>query len=200
MPKFLTEEEVSDFRSLLCKTALNQFVEKGYEHVTMRSIADEIGCSRMKPYRYFKDKSEILAAVKAESFRAINELIEKELNKKNKDVSQRMRHISKNYFDFALENGSLYSLMFSEPSSFFKDESEELEEEKARLQKNFKAVSKLAVEAGIVKCDPGYASQMLWAAMHGAVSLYLSNSLSLNKSFDKFSKDIVMATFKGLAE
>ena len=34
----------------------------------MRQLADDLGCSPMTPYRYFRDKDAILAAVRAAAF------------------------------------------------------------------------------------------------------------------------------------
>ena len=40
----------------------------GLEAVTMRQLAAELGVSPMTPYRYFGDKDDILAAVRARAF------------------------------------------------------------------------------------------------------------------------------------
>ncbi len=41
----------------------------------MRQLAAELGCSPMTPYRYFKDKDEILAAVRAAAFDRFSEAL-----------------------------------------------------------------------------------------------------------------------------
>ena len=45
------------------------FAEHGVEAVTMRQLAAALGVSPMTPYRYFKDKDAILAAVRARGLR-----------------------------------------------------------------------------------------------------------------------------------
>jgi len=52
------------------------FAEHGPEAVTMRQLAAELGCSPMTPYRYFRDKDEILAAVRASAFDRFSDALE----------------------------------------------------------------------------------------------------------------------------
>ena len=68
MPRYLTDKDIADFRAELCKVATERFARHGYEGVTMRQLAEALGCSPKTPYRYFKDKADILATVRAEAF------------------------------------------------------------------------------------------------------------------------------------
>ncbi|MDI1364126.1 MAG: helix-turn-helix domain containing protein, partial [bacterium] len=68
MPRVLSSEDVEDFRRRLCAAAETLFAEHGPDAVTMRQLATAMGVSPMTPYRYFKDKDAILAAVRAEAF------------------------------------------------------------------------------------------------------------------------------------
>ena len=68
MPRNLSATAVDAFRARLCAVAEQRFARSGVEGVTMRQLADALGCSPMTPYRYFRDKDEILAAVRAAAF------------------------------------------------------------------------------------------------------------------------------------
>ena len=68
MPRVLTTTDLADFREKLIAAATKIFADKGREGFTMRELATELGVSAMTPYRYFKDKDEILAAVRADAF------------------------------------------------------------------------------------------------------------------------------------
>src|SRR5581483_9000155 len=68
VPRPLTDEEVSDFRERLCAAAERLFAEQGPRAASMRQLAAKLGVSPMTPYRYFKDKDDILAAVRASGF------------------------------------------------------------------------------------------------------------------------------------
>ena len=63
MPKVLTAEEIVYFRNRMCDHALASFAEHGVEGISLRGLAAELGCSRTTPYRYFKNKADILAAL-----------------------------------------------------------------------------------------------------------------------------------------
>ena len=63
MPRYLTEQDIADFRNELCKVATERVARHGYEGVTMRQLAEALGCSPKTPYRYFKDKYAVLEAL-----------------------------------------------------------------------------------------------------------------------------------------
>ena len=67
MPRYLTDQDIADFRAELCRVATERFARFGYEGVTMRQLAEALGCSPKTPYRYFKDKADILATVRAQA-------------------------------------------------------------------------------------------------------------------------------------
>ena len=76
MPRVLSEADVVEFRERLCDAAERLFADKGPEAVTMRQLAAELGVSPMTPYRYFKDKDDILAAVRTIGFDRFAETLE----------------------------------------------------------------------------------------------------------------------------
>ena len=73
MSRHLTEQAVAEFRGKLRRVAARRFAEFGYAGVTLRAVAQELGCSRTTPYRYFKDKDHILLAVRLEGFRLLGQ-------------------------------------------------------------------------------------------------------------------------------
>ena len=111
MPRYLTEQDIADFRAELCKVATERFARYGYEGVTMRQLADALGCSPKTPYRYFKDKADILATVRAQAFTRFSEALEKAAAGVT-DAAQRGRLTSQAYLQFALKNPHAYRIMF----------------------------------------------------------------------------------------
>src|ERR1700727_762237 len=69
MPKTLSPADVESFQTRLCNVAEKLFAAHGPDGVTMREMADAMGVSSMTPYRYFKDKDAILAAVRTRAFK-----------------------------------------------------------------------------------------------------------------------------------
>src|SRR3954470_17385588 len=77
MPRYLTEQDIADFRNELCKVATERFAKHGYEGVTMRQLPQALGCSPQTPYRYLTDKSDLLATVRAQAFGKFADALEK---------------------------------------------------------------------------------------------------------------------------
>src|ERR1700723_4352637 len=68
MPRPLSPADLDAFRTRLCDVAEKLFAAHGPDGVTMREMADALSVSSMTPYRYFKDKDAILAAVRTRAF------------------------------------------------------------------------------------------------------------------------------------
>ncbi|HEY6979455.1 TetR/AcrR family transcriptional regulator, partial [Reyranella sp.] len=109
MPRYLTDQDIADFRAELCKVATERFARFGYEGVTMRQLAEALGCSPKTPYRYFKDKADILATVRAQAFTRFADALEKVANA---DPAERGRAVGEAYLAFALKNPHAYRIMF----------------------------------------------------------------------------------------
>src|SRR5471030_1205990 len=102
MPRVLSETDVADFRDRLCEAAEKLFAEKGPDAVTMRQLATELGVSPMTPYRYFKDKDDILAAVRVSGFDRFSDALEAALASSS-DAGEQAGAVGDAYFRFALE-------------------------------------------------------------------------------------------------
>jgi len=197
MPKVLSEAEIQDFRERLCKVAARLFVEKGYEKVTMRMLADELQVSRMTPYRYFADKAEILAAIRAEGFKQLFDETAAAMSASNHPV-QDLEALSRVYFEFAMKNQHLYRMMF-EMSQDDEQEYPELQEQLDRVKHIMIRASTIGVDAGILKKDATLASQLFWAGMHGVISLHLSSRLKLGWEFEDLAKEMIETLFRGMS-
>ncbi|MBL7986528.1 MAG: TetR/AcrR family transcriptional regulator [Chlorobi bacterium] len=104
------ERERQEMRQLILETAMELFVEQGYENVTIRKIADKIEYSPGTIYFYFKDKDDVLLALCSvafgEFFKALKPM------RDVRDPMERLRAGSRMYLRFALEHQEFYDLMF----------------------------------------------------------------------------------------
>ena len=176
MPRVLTETDVADFRERLCAAAERLFAERGPDAVTMRQLASELGVSPMTPYRYFQDKDEILAAVRANGFNRFAEALEKASDRAGGDARHKGAAVGDAYVTFALEHPHTYKLMFdlNQP-----DEGKypELVEAGRRARATLRDYVKGLIAEGVLAGDPETVETMFWAAAHGAVVLELSGKL-----------------------
>src|SRR5208282_294818 len=87
------------------------FAARGPAAVSMRQLAEALNVSVMTPYRYFKDKDEILTAVRASAFDRFSDALEV-AHKAAADCAGAARAVSGAYVTFAFENPAAYKLMF----------------------------------------------------------------------------------------
>jgi AcrR family transcriptional regulator len=176
MPRTLTDSDVADFRERLCQAAERLFAEKGHEAVTMRQLAIELGVSPMTPYRYFKDKDEILACVRANGFNRFAQALEAAYDKPGHPREKSTR-VGEAYLDFAFAHPQTYKLMFdlNQPNE---QDYPDLVRAAGRARQTMSQYVKGLVETGVLAGEPEEIGQMFWAAVHGVVVLGLAHKLT----------------------
>jgi AcrR family transcriptional regulator len=196
MPRPLSTAEVSDFRERLCDAAARLFAEHGRDGFSLRELASELGVSPMTPYRYFKDKDEILAAVRARAFNKFADALEKGFNVPG-DAATRANAAGEAYIRFAFEDSASYKLMFdlSQPD----DSYPELAQASARARKTLTQHIHPLVETGLLKGDPDLIGHIFWTVLHGAVTLQLAGKLDPECDFRKLVDGAFRALLYGLA-
>ena len=171
MPKTLTAKDLEAFRTRLCNVAEKLFAARGPDGVTMREMAEARGVSSMTPYRYFKDKDDILAAVRTRAFNRFAAAME----------SARAKPRAGNaYLDFALANPAAYRLMFDVSQPTYAQYPELVQAmDRARLTMGG-GLRELAA-SGRFSGDVELAGYVYWSTMHGAVMLELAGLLEGSK-------------------
>lgn len=175
MPRVLSESDVADFRERLCAAAERLFAEKGPDAVTMRQLASALGVSPMTPYRYFRDKDDILAAVRTNGFNRFAEALEKARDGARSPRAKGAA-VGEAYIDFAFEHPHTYKLMFdlNQPTG---GAYPELVEAAGRAHETMTAWVKDLVTGGDLQGDADEIGTMYWAATHGAIVLEMSGKL-----------------------
>jgi len=190
----LRPDEIESFRERLCDAAMETFAEEGYEAVTLRGLAEKLGCSHATPYRYFADKQEIFAAVCALGFDRFADALERAA-RGVEDPEQRLRALGRAYFRFATTEPHAYRIMFElrEPESSANPRYKA--KEIRSWQALYQAVE-FAVQAGVLAGEPDLVAHQMWAGLHGVVSLHLAGKLTLGKT----AKSVLEPLFETLLE
>ena len=162
----------------------------------MRMLAAEVGCATMTSYRYFKDKDELLAAVRALAYDRFSEALEAGARTPG-DSRAKSAAIGEAYVAFALANREAYRLMFemSPPDSAGFPE---LERAAARANGNMTGYVRAMIDEGALKGDPVMIGRMFWAAIHGVVQLELNGVLPPGPGADTLRREMMRALFIGL--
>ncbi|MFI4999833.1 MAG: TetR/AcrR family transcriptional regulator [Reyranellales bacterium] len=193
MPRYLTDKDIADFRTELCRVATERFARFGYEGVTMRQLAEALGCSPKTPYRYFKDKADILATVRAQAFAKFSDALEAAAKGPAKGRGQRT---SEAYLAFALKNPHAYRIMFDIDAPI--DESHpELHAASERAARFITRGADEMAKAGIIGTDPAMFGYSMWAAIHGIVMLHQSGMLAHGPDYKKLSAFLGTTMLKG---
>ena len=173
MPKILTPDEILCFRNRMCDHALVSFGKHGVEGISLRGLAADLSCSRTTPYRYFKNKADILAALRQREFGRIANALEASLTQQS-DASKQLEALFRAYLQFAIQYPDSYRVMYNvaQPDSA---QYAELEAEISRSAEPMRKVVNTLVEAGTMLGDPLNICYVLWAGLHGLISLHLAH-------------------------
>lgn len=197
MPRVLTSTDLADFREKLITAASRIFAEKGREAFTMREVAGELGVSAMTPYRYFTDKDEILAAVRAKAFDRFANALESAFAAGD-DASSRSNAVGQAYVHFAFSEPASYKLMFDmtqpEETTY-----PELSRAASRARRTMTEYVRGLVDAGLLEGDPILIGHVFWASLHGAVVLQLAGKLDAECDFDTIIQESYRALSAGFA-
>jgi AcrR family transcriptional regulator len=196
MPRSLSTADVQAFRSRLCAVAETLFAERGLHAVTMRELARALGVSAMTAYRYFHDKDEILAAVRAAAFDRFAEALERAASTAKGNAVARSNAVGRAYLNFAFSEPNAYKLMFDVNQSDgarFPD----LVRAGARARLTMSAHMKGLVAGGYLTGDPQMLGQIFWAMVHGLVMLHLTGRLDPKPDFATLHQNAMRLLTRG---
>ena len=198
MRPVLTDEEVAKFRADVCRVAAVLFARHGVEGVTMRQIAAELDCSPTTAYRYFKNKEEILAAVRAAAFNRFCEVIE-EATRSSADPRKSARNVGQAYLGFALQHPDAYRMMFDVSQAAVIGNAE-LTEALARARRSMVAYVAPLIDKGILRGETQALGQMLWACAHGLVMLRLSGIVADDTELRQLHEKTMSSLVRGAGQ
>jgi len=195
MRPVLTDQEVADFRSDVCRVAEVLFARQGVAGVTMRQIATELGCSPTTAYRYFKSKQEILAAVRAAAFNRFCGVIE-EAKRSSPDARKSAHNVGHAYLGFALENPDAYRMMFDVSEDAVTGD-EGLIDAMARARRSMVEYLAPILDKDILHGELQALGQMLWAGAHGLVMLRLAGIIADDAELRQLHERTMSAIVRG---
>lgn len=199
--------EKAEVHERILAAARDLFVRHGYEHVTMRQIADAIEYTPGSLYVHFKDKRDLILALCRHDFGQFHASLQVLLQGEPDPVT-RIWLMGGRYVEFARQHPRHYELMFL---SKCPDGVEPDPEDLARIEdpsQNGYAFLILcvheAMNAGLLRqdlTDPLTVAQTLWGSLHGASALYITfeNDPWVRLApFDEASRLMRAAVLRGL--
>jgi AcrR family transcriptional regulator len=109
-----------NLRDALLQGAVRVIAELGPAAFTLREVARRAGVSHNAPYRHFRDKDALLAAVAAEGFRELTRAM-REAGERPDNALEQLKQSGLAYVAFALRRPEHFTVMFDAPVSNSKD-------------------------------------------------------------------------------
>lgn len=195
------KEEGQNLKRLILDTTRRLLVTKGYASLSMRRIAKEMNYSATSIYLHFKNKDALFHALIEEGMTVLFERQRKIAKKFADDVLARLRALCEGYIAFGLDCPEYYEIMFMlhpELSSRFPRESFR------RARRNLdlmKVTLDEGVKQGLVDIeDSNAATNVMWASLHGAVSILLTQRLDVRIQPQSFIDSVIDTTVRSVTK
>ncbi|WP_046469836.1 TetR/AcrR family transcriptional regulator [Allosalinactinospora lopnorensis] len=163
-------------RDRLVAAASDLLAEGGTGAVTLRGVGERAGVSRTAPYRHFRDKDDLLAAVAAAAFQQLYQDMATAVAAAPSPVPEALRRACRAYVRFGLSWPEHYRLIFHE--RLVEEEHSELTKSIPEGIQYFVALLTRGQQAEEVRSgDAQDLTILTWSALHGLVTLAQSGHL-----------------------
>jgi AcrR family transcriptional regulator len=158
------------------------FLEHGFENVSTRKIAEQVGVSQTTLFAYYKTKDDILAKLIHDVFAELDRAIAN-VDRIARNPEDWLRQGIAGYIAFGLSHPDEYRLAFMVIKAYRKPYNAEPEQPAEGTRVGvpifLRLVEKVAegIEAGAIRRDlgsPMLVAQALWASMHGLVAALIA--------------------------
>ena len=166
-----------DLRQSLLKAALRHLETAGPETLSLRELAQELGVSQAAPYRHFKDRDALIAALSQEGFEIKYQKMRESMLATIDRPVEMFHACARAYLEMALEHPQHFRLMMS--GTVCPDENRpELMLAACRSFVLLKIMIRHCQRTGVIAAgDPNHRALQCWALVHGFASLYSAGRL-----------------------
>lgn len=165
-------------RRVIIDAAETLFLEHGYEHFSLRQVAETIGYSPTTIYLHFADKDELLFTVVLEGFMRFADMLKAAFDSAA-HPRDKLTAIGRAYLEFGLGYPVHYRLMFMQRGEFLTRAMPEAYADDCQAPiESFAVLTRTLEEckqAGILR--PGevmHYANLVWMTIHGIVALTIS--------------------------
>ena len=168
------EREKQELRQAILSAAGELFLEQGYERFSLRKVAERVGYSPTTIYLYFRNKDDLLFTVVEEGFERFSQQLVAAAASQE-DAWERLIALGRAYVAFGLQNPVYYQLMFMQRADFLMHPPVGESQPRIMSFRVLRQTVQQAIDAGVLRPgDVESYSDVLWALVHGMVSLAIS--------------------------
>ena len=193
-----------NLREVLLKAALRLISEVGPTAFTLREVARRAGVSHNAPYRHFRDREELMAAVSTEGYGELTRTMQEAVEHESKSLA-RLKQAGLAYVKFALRRPEHFTVMFDAASS---KPSEKLCSNPSKMkikypeaaeaaEQSFRALMNLVAacqQEGLLPAGDTKALALLtWSMVHGIAKLAITGRFpfSSQKEILRFAEYVI---------
>ncbi|OBF22636.1 TetR/AcrR family transcriptional regulator [Mycobacterium kubicae] len=159
------ERERSARRQLIITTARKLAEAEGWDAVTTRRLSTEIEYSQPVLYKHFAGMEQIADAIAIDGFGELAEVI-RAARRGTGSAGDALTRVARAYLDFARDNPAVYDAMFTRATTLRFAAEDTPPQLTAAFAELHQAVGLVAEER-----DADTRTEVLWAALHGLVTL-----------------------------
>jgi AcrR family transcriptional regulator len=179
-------------------TASRLFVQKGYESVTLRAIAEELGYAHAALYRYFPDKFSVLAEICRQTFAQLQAEIS-ELQSQPGDRQEVLFETSRHFVAFAMKHPHHFRTVFMSSGNWGEVQSGQYIDAVGRVCFAALVQTFQAAWASRHKTDGLLQAHTWWVSLFGTAQVFLASGEEANLSDRQSLLELQMAAlWRGL--
>lgn len=180
-------------REQILNCARDLYMRDGIDGVSMRKLADCVGCTAPAIYRHYANKEEVMQDLVGEAYRLFAQYLYRGLEAPT--PMERFMKSGRSYVDFALEQPALYEIIYV-PADVLGvgSHAAAVGDRACAIGQFWSDRVREMVDAGYLReGDPHAISMTLWAHAHGLVSIYHRRLLPA-ESEEEF-REMMVASF-----
>jgi AcrR family transcriptional regulator len=165
-----------NLRESLLRAAISLIAEVGPTSFTLREVARRAGVSHNAPYRHFRSKDDLMAAVAAEGYRELTAAMLRASARQARAVD-RLKHAGLAYIGFALQRPEHFAVMFDAPIADEHGDAAAAPEAKEAFTTLVDLVSASQQEKQLPEGDCLHFALLAWTMVHGVAKLAITGRL-----------------------
>jgi AcrR family transcriptional regulator len=192
------EELHKSLRQGMLDAATRLLGEEGPSALTVRRVAEAVNCSTTLLYSLFGGKDGLANELYLEGFARLQQEFFADPEREKLTGLARMRALAQAYHQYAKRNPSYYMVMFGDAIAGFVPPVESRKQAWESLAVLIDAFDACMQGGALPPSNPTAAARLLWAAMHGAISLELKGYYLKTERADELFDAAVHAVLRSL--
>ena len=191
-----------NLKAALIRTGLQLLDQEGYESFSLRKVAKACNVSQTAPYRHFKNKEELIAAITVEALHDFNDALEQAVQLHPDHPKKQLTEMGVAYIKFFVENPEYLRLLFlnnikerMQPSNQCGTESKDIRDPFQTFHDTLIRYLDAYPEENINREELLLYS---WGLVHGIAILIANKDIHMDGDYLALSRSIVENGFKSI--